>query len=126
MQDQTVPQSTTTEADPRGDLAQVLRSLALDIIDFNLPLPRHYFVLRACVKSRADVQAWADYFGAPVTMGGTGEDIPCADKEVEFGDGRSLQIAVQGPTEPRTDPEKAALQARVTELEAKLAEGGTR
>ncbi|MEU4590080.1 hypothetical protein [Micromonospora aurantiaca (nom. illeg.)] len=112
-------------SDPRVDLADVLRSLALDIIDYKLPLPRHYFVLRACLDSRADVQAWADFYGVPVAMGGTAGNIPCADQKIEFGDGQYFEIAVQGPAEATPeDPEKAALEARIAELEAQLAQGG--
>lgn len=113
------------DAAPREhlDLADVLRSLALDIVDYKLPLPDYTFYFRACLPSREDVQAWADHFHTSITMLG---DYPVAMQDIEFGDGRKVQVVMQAPAEPAPDPEKAELAARVAELEAQIAQGGVR
>lgn len=103
---------------PESGLVAVLRQLADQIEQHNLPLPR-FTDLGGCVESRADVQRWADHLSVQIKMGGTDKNIPVAAKSVPAGD-RELKISFQGPSEPRTD-RVAELEAEIDRLRAELA-----
>ncbi|MGW3608987.1 hypothetical protein ACWD6N_03710 [Micromonospora sp. NPDC005163] len=89
----------------RFALAQALRALADDIVDRNLPVSAGWFsVGPGVLDSRDDLNRWAAYFGAEVTMGGTAGDIPVVRASRPVMAGLRLDFHAQSSAEPVAAP----------------------
>ena len=84
----------------RQALAKALHQLAADIVERRLPIPQYRFEVGGVLATRADLEAWAEYLGAEVAMGGGG-DIPVVRHEAATGDGPVLYFGMQSRVEPQ-------------------------
>lgn len=104
------PAPTEAVEKAQGDTRRnVLLASLMELVDViatnKLPVPESYTYpeFTMMLKSRADFVQWAGVLGAPIRAGGTDKNIPLANSTM--GTGRALHICVQGPTEPKADPE---------------------
>jgi hypothetical protein len=114
-----------TTSTVRGRLAAELHRIADDIVRLDLPVGHYSDLHLGVVADRAELERWAEYLGKGLdTPDGTG--IPSVGTKVKLGDayGPQLSVRAQAPKEQRSETER--LTARIAELEAQLAAGGTR
>lgn len=95
------------DAERRQAMAQVLRRLADDIVDLDMPLPKYRLHVTGCLDSRAEVERWAKHLDVEVRLGGTQENIPVANKELDVLDGLMVDLQFQSDPEPEASTEQA-------------------
>ncbi|MFI1197738.1 hypothetical protein ACH4T9_31380 [Micromonospora sp. NPDC020750] len=119
----TADDASPAEPTVRERLAAELRKFADAIATTDLPLPTWQMRLGAVLKSRADLERWAAHLGESVVV--NSNCIPVAEAVIPLDGmphGPELVVALQSPQE---QTELEAARARVAELEARLATGGT-
>lgn len=94
----------------RQALAKALHQLATDIVERRLPIPQYRFEVGGVLPTRADLEAWAEFLGVDVAMGGGG-DIPVVRHEAATGDGPALCFGMQSRVEPKPAPEPEGLDS---------------
>ncbi|HWJ08996.1 MAG TPA: hypothetical protein VNS46_06435 [Nocardioides sp.] len=132
---------TTANEVAETDLRRVAYDLVVAGVASGLPIPdsidipsdNHIFELKMRDNDRESVDAWAAYLRLPKAR--LGEIIRTARDFRNYEAGTWAYPAMPGwrvevgsyIDEPKPeDPEKAALRARVAELEARVAEGGAK
>jgi hypothetical protein len=108
--------AANAESGRRTALANALRALADDIVEYPLPVPRYHLSVGGALESRAELEVWARYLGVDITPGGTAGDIPVADKAIETPGGPDLSVHLQSPSEPKPEPAPEPVEPLAVEV----------